>query len=330
MNQFAYLKNRSSTQAILTLVENVKKGLIFGQSALAAGVLFFDFTDAFGSVNRSHLLNKISTHFGISGKLLQHIGSFLKNRMARTKIVDKVGDWILSEFGTSPGTRLGPLLFIIHLHDIPKCIKPKFADDLVAFSLGNDISDIQRSLQHATDQLVQWTINEGMTINAAKTKVMFFGERSHTLSIKIQNTEIENVRSYKYLGVILDPRLDFGLQVDYAVSKAKRAQSKICTLIKGRQGISVQLGVQLYKTLVRKHLEYAIPAWANISEKDLEKLEKVQVQCLRRVIGAKGHSSSSAVEVTCGTVPIRFRKRELCCREYIRIRMKESGNELLQ
>ena len=43
------------------------------------------------------------------------------------------------------------------------------------------------------------------------------------------------------------------------------------------------------------HLEYAIPAWANISEKDLEKLEKVQVQCLRRVIGAKAHSSSSAV-----------------------------------
>ena len=122
----------------------------------------------------------------------------------------QVGDWILSEFGTSAGTRLGPLLFIIHLHDIPKCIKPRFADDLVAFSLGNDISDIQRSLQHATDQLVQWTINEGMTINAAKTKVMLFGERSHTLSIKIQNTEIENVRSYKYLVVILDPRLDFG------------------------------------------------------------------------------------------------------------------------
>ena len=169
-----------------------------------------------------------------------------------------------------------------------------------------------------------------MIINAAKTKVMLFGYRSDAISIKIQDTEIEKVTRYKYLGVILDPLLDFGLQVDYAVSKAKRAQSKICTLINGRQGISVQLGIQLYKTLVRTHLEYAIPAWANISDKDLEKLEKVQVQCLRRVIGAKAHSSSCAVEVICGTVPMRFRKRELCCREYIRIQTKENGNDLLQ
>ena len=118
-DQFAYLKNRSSTQAILTLVENIKKGLISGESA---GVVFFDFTDAFGSVNRSHLLYKIRNHFGISGYLLQHISSFLENRMARIKIDDKVGDWIESEFGTSAGTRLGPLLFIIHIHDIPKCL----------------------------------------------------------------------------------------------------------------------------------------------------------------------------------------------------------------
>jgi len=326
-DQFAYLKNRSSTQAILTLVENIKKGLISGESA---GVLFFDFTDAFGSVNRSHLLYKIRNHFGISGYLLQHISSFLENRMARIKIDDKVGDWIESEFGTSAGTRLGPLLFIIHIHDIPKCIKPKFADDLVAFVLGKDIGVIQRSLQDATNQLVQWSIKEGMIINAAKTKVMLFGDRSDAISIKIQDTEIEKVTRYKYLGVILDPLLDFGLQVDYAVSKAKRAQSKICTLINGRQGISVQLGIQLYKSLVRTHLEYAIPAWANISDKDLEKLEKVQVQCLRRVIGAKAHSSSCAVEVICGTVPMRFRKRELCCREYIRIQTKENGNDLLQ
>ena len=90
---------------------------------------------------------------------------------------------------------------------------------------------------------------------------MLFGDKSTfrfqsvtiilvTISIKIQDTEIEKVTRYKYLGVILDPLLDFGLQVDYAVSKAKRAQSKICTLINGRQGISVQLGIQLYRMLL--------------------------------------------------------------------------------
>ena len=96
----------------------------------------------------------------------------------------------------------------------------------------------------------------------------------------------------------------------------------------GREGIGVQIGINLYKALVRPHLEYAIPAWANISDKDLTKLENVQIQCLRRVIGAKAHSSSVAVEVICGIVPMRFRKRDLCCREYIRILIMEEDHEL--
>jgi len=53
----------------------------------------------------------------------------------------------------------------MHLHDIPKCIRPKFADDLVAISVANDISVIEVELQAATDQLVQWADREGMVIN---------------------------------------------------------------------------------------------------------------------------------------------------------------------
>ena len=68
--------------------------------------------------------------------------------------------------------------------------------------------------------------------------------------------------------------------------------------------MNVQIGV--YKSLVRPHLEYALPAWANISDKDMEKLESTQVQCLRRILGAKAHSSSAAVEVICGILPMKF------------------------
>jgi len=53
LDQYAYLKNRSTTQALLFLVENITKGILHGEKAAA---VFFDFTDAFGSVNRKHLL----------------------------------------------------------------------------------------------------------------------------------------------------------------------------------------------------------------------------------------------------------------------------------
>jgi len=121
-------------------------------------------------------------------------------------------------------------------------------------------------------------------------------------------------------------QFDFEMQVDYAVGKAKRALSKISMLMKDRQGISIKIAVDLYKSLVRPHLEHAIPSWASISEKDLAKLECAESQCLKRITGAMSQSALSAVEVICGIIPMRFRKTELCNREYIRILIINNGS----
>ena len=258
-----------------------------------------------------------------------HIYSFLSGRLARLKIDNDVGDWIDSFQGTSAGTSLGPLLFITYLHDVPKCIMPKYADDLAAISTGKEIKSITTNLQHATDSLLQWAKREGMVLNSAKTKVMIFGDSTDPVTITLDGSAIENVSSYKYLGVELDPLLTFNRQVEYAACKAKRASAKVFSLISGSHGVPVDIGIGLYKSLVRPHLEYALPVWANISEKDTQLLEDVQLQCLRKVIGAKSHSSSVALEVISGILPFRFRKRELCCREYVRTISNTSSRLLL-
>ena len=112
--------------------------------------------------------------------------------------------------------------------------------------------------------------------------------------------------------------LTFSSQVDYAVSKAQRATYKLTGLMKGGEGIPVQLEITLFKTLVRSHLEYAIPAWAAIADKDVIRLEKVQTNCLSMIIGAKANSSISAMEVITGVNPFRIWTRELCMREFCR------------
>jgi len=185
-------------QAILTVVEYIKKSLVNGQ---LAGAVLYDFAEAFGSVDHYHLLEKARNDFNIRGLLFLHITSFLSGRRARIKIGELIGDWLESEFGMSAGTRLGPLLFIMHLHDLPSPIKPKFTDD----------QEIQSDLQGATNRLVQWAENESMVINVAKTKDMLFGEVNKKISIKIDNLDLENVSSFKYLCVMLNPMLDFGM-----------------------------------------------------------------------------------------------------------------------
>ena len=146
-----------------------------------------------------------------------------------------------------------------------------------------------------------------MELNALNKKVMLFGDTINKVSVKINDKVLECVTSFKYLGVLLDTQMDFSLQVDYAALKAKRAMAKVATLTNGRKGIPVRIGIDLYKALVRPHMEYAVPVWASITDKQVDKLQSVQVQCLKTVVGAKAHSSSSAVEVITGILPFRFR-----------------------
>ena len=54
-DQFTYISGRSTTQALLTVIKRVKRALLTGKEA---GAIFFNFSDAFGSVNRTHLLVK--------------------------------------------------------------------------------------------------------------------------------------------------------------------------------------------------------------------------------------------------------------------------------
>ena len=165
--------------------------------------LFFDLSDAFGSVNRCRLLYKLGKDFGISGKLFLHICSFLDHRQARLKMNNMFGQWIGSDIGTSAGTQLGPLLFVTYLHDVPRCISPKFADNLVALAAGANSEEVEKKLQFASDQLSRWAKREKMQINVKKTKMMMFGDTGKDVVINIEGTVIEHVTSFKYLGVVM-------------------------------------------------------------------------------------------------------------------------------
>ena len=236
--QYAYLKNRSSTHAVLVLTESIKRNL----NGKVTGVVFFDYTDAFGTVNRSKLLMKLCEDFGVSGRLLLFLIDFLSSRYARNKVNELIGDWISSDSGTSAGTILGVMLFISYVHETPRCIRPKFADNLVSHVSGSNILSVQTELQHNLNELIEWSKKWNMTLNIGKTKAMLFGGKpGDTVILNAGGSSIENVSEYKYLGVILDDHLRFDVQSEYVATKARRAFAKVNRLFDGRKGIPVKI-----------------------------------------------------------------------------------------
>jgi len=73
-----------------------------------------------------------------------------------------------------------------------------------------------------------------MALNDSKTKVMVSGDSTDSIDINIKGNAVEQVETQKYLGVMLDPQLNFSLQAYFAVSKVKRAAAKVSLLYDGR------------------------------------------------------------------------------------------------
>ena len=214
------MKGKSTTQALLLLTERLKKAIF---EKKVAGAVFFDFTDAFGSVNRMKLLHKIASQLGVNGRLLSHLKSFLEGRKARVCVNELVGDWIESNQGTSAGTILGPILFIMFVHDVPDDIKPRYADDLAGVKVTHSVRETREQLQEAVNRLWEWSVKWDMSLNVGKTKVMLFGDTTSEISLMMGGKEIGQVRSFKYLGVVLDLYLKFDLHAEYTASKATKS-----------------------------------------------------------------------------------------------------------
>lgn len=139
-------------------------------------------------------------------------------------------------YGTSAGTNLGPLLFIIVMHDIPRSIFPKFADDLVCIAVGRDVTLINQELQQAVDKLVQWSQKWRMVLSVSKTYVMLFGDsNAGAIDLMMNGRKIEQVSQQKYLGVLLDSELNFLCRWTLLLAKQRDLQPRFVACLTAKR-----------------------------------------------------------------------------------------------
>ena len=86
------------------------------------------------------------------------------------------------------------------------------------------------------------------------------------------------------LGVIIDGDLKINKQCVKAASTANCVLGMISRTISNR---SEDIMANLYKSLVRPHLEYCVQAWRPHYQKDIDLLERVQRRATRMIEGYK-------------------------------------------
>ena len=288
-SQHGFVSGRSCTTQLLEFMEEATQALDRGEDV---DVIYLDFAKAFDKVPHKRLLKKLSG-YGIKGKVYNWIKEFLSNRKQRVVINGMQSEWRKATSGIPQGSVLGPILFLIFINDMPEvlnCCMKLFADDAKLYSPikeENDRIRMQVGLKNAEEWAKIWK----MFFHIKKCKYLHIGKNhpdtQYIMSEDQNPTEVTRVTSEKDLGVIFDEKLIFR---DHISKKAVIANRNLGLIFRSFTYIDKVMFLNLYKSLVRPHLEYATSVWSPMFKKDSITLENVQRRATRLVNSLSGRT----------------------------------------
>ena len=173
------------------------------------------------------------------------------------------------------GSVLGPVLFLIFINDLDDELTSdvlKFADDTKIYHPVN--SEIEGgSLQQDLVTVSNWAKKWQIEFNVSKCKIMHFGKRNIGYKYSMNGHALEEVATEKDLGVTFSSDLKSATHCKEVYSKANRMLGLISRTIKYK---SPTVLINLYKSLVRPHLDYCSTVWSPHYNKEKLLLERVQ------------------------------------------------------
>jgi hypothetical protein len=292
-SQHGFRNKRSCLTNLLEFMEKVAEMLDKGEPV---DVIYLDFQKAFDKVPHQRLLAKLKA-IGIRGRLLNWIRQWLSGRKQRVVINGSESEWRDVLSGVPQGSILGPLLFIIFINDIDEGIRNrilKFADDTKLFGNVGTLEGIEQ-IRRDLESLFEWSETWQMNFNLAKCVVMHIGGKNTEASYVLGGKELSVVTEEKDLGVITSNDFKVSKQCIKAASKGNQILGLINRAITCKKKRVI---LNLYKSLVRPHLEYCTQAWRPHLNKDIDILEKVQRRATRIIEECKGRTYEERLDIT--------------------------------
>ena len=260
-------------------------------------VVFLDIKKAFDTVNHHQILPDELKCYGIRDEELKFFESRLDGRAQCCQVKGVSSTMKPVYCGVPQGSILGPLLFIIHMNDLPAAVPDisitMYTDDT---EIGRSLTSVIEIKQHLIPnfcKVYEWLECNKLSLNTIKTEFMI-SETNNRLNqldnssvttpytLCFHNFEIKRVKHTKYLGLIVDDTLTWNRHIEYISTKINR---NIGVLKRTRNYLPRSCLITLYKTLIEPYFRHCNMVCGQCNETLKDKLQSLQNKAVRTIAG---------------------------------------------
>lgn len=130
----------------------------------------------------------------------------------------------------------------------------------------------------------EWLRWKKLQLNVSKTKCMIVTTRPSdgvSRAVRIDGEEIERVETIKYLGVMLDEKLNFNDHIDYTIRKAARKFGVLCRI---NRYLTTEAKIDVYKSLIAPHFDYCASILFLATRQQLKRMQVLQSKVMRLIL----------------------------------------------
>ena len=309
--QSGFRPSHSTQTLLLHCLDNWYKALDRKQYV---GVVFLDISKAFDTVNHDLLLVKLS-QLGLSPSTVSWFKSYLSNRSQVTRVCDSFSTRGFLTSGVPQGSVLGPTLFSAFINDLPTVLPSDsivlFADDTAIYVISNNLASLNSSLQLCLNLANLWMTKNELRLNTSKTKCMLLHSTRRKmgdtgLKLHIDGKIVEQVRVFKYLGVMLNETLTWSDHINMICGKVTRSLN----LLRRLSWFLPRSLLLLYlKSYILPSFDYCDVVWSNCTQEESRRLETLLNFGCKVVLRRYRHYSSTAARKELDLTTLSLRRQ---------------------